>query len=799
MDVSGSDGSTGGSAGRSGGLRFVYARWLIRLRWLIVALWIAAATAAAIYLPAVGSGGTGVGDLVPPSAPAARAEAQALRAFTVPVLGRVMVVQRDPQGMPVPAIERAFRRAAEVDTSTQPVALRPVPGALPVTNALKLFPGSREDSTTTITYLLFRLDQSVDEQVQQAERYASQIHQPGDALVGITGPVPARAAQTDIILHWLPWIEVATVLLVALILGLYFRSFGAPLLTLAAAAIAYDVVMHVLTWVASRAGITLPQDVEPVLVALLLGVITDYSVFFLSGYRRRLEGGEPRTEAAVRSTVNIVPIVFTAGLIVAASSAALLLARLGFLRAFGPALGVTVLVSLLVAISFVPASMAIVGRWLFVPGRRRRESPAREAAARAPGSAAGVPEGQAVADETPSPTHRRWGRASTAKPVAALIAVVCIVVLAAGAWGLARARLGFPLVTGVPSSDPVSRAAAAAERGFAPGIISPTEIVFTGSHLDGRLQQLGRLQAELERVPGVAGVLGPALPASVTSHAGGVSIPGLTGGSLDGVTLGPQLARGVVVSKDGSAARLVVIFSGDPLGPSGIDTLRRVEAATPRMIQRAGLTGVQPSYAGDTALADDAIRMTLSDLVRVAVGVLIISFVLLAIFLRGVIAPLYLLGASVLALAASLGLTVFVFQDVLGYSQITYYVPFAAAVLLVSLGSDYNIFVVGRIWEEARARPLREAIAVAGPRAARTITVAGVVLAASFAVLAMVPLVQFREFAFVMAVGILIDSFLVRSLLVPSLIAVFGRTSWWPGRGPKPVAAPAESEVPSAA
>jgi RND superfamily putative drug exporter len=317
--------------------------------------------------------------------------------------------------------------------------------------------------------------------------------------------------------------------------------------------------------------------------------------------------------------------------------------------------------------------------------------------------------------------------------------------------------------------------------------------------MDGRLTQLGRLQTELEHVPGVAGVLGPAPPASVASHAGSSGIPGLSGGSLNGLTLGPQLARGVIVSKDGSAARLVVILSNDPLGPSGIDTLRNVETAMPGLLRRAGLSGVRASYAGDTALVDDAIRMTLSDLVRVAIAVLIISFVLLAIFLRGLIAPLYLLGASVLALAASLGLTVFVFQDLLGYSQITYYVPFAAAVLLVSLGSDYNIFVVGRIWEEAKTRPLRDAIAVAGPRAARTITIAGVVLGASFAVLALVPLVQFREFAFVMTVGILIDSFLVRSMLVPSLITVFGRISWWPGRGPKPADAAPESEVRSAA
>jgi RND superfamily putative drug exporter len=128
------------------------------------------------------------------------------------------------------------------------------------------------------------------------------------------------------------------------------------------------------------------------------------------------------------------------------------------------------------------------------------------------------------------------------------------------------------------------------------------------------------------------------------------------------------------------------------------------------------------------------------------------------------------------------GVATYVFQGLLGQGELTYYVPFAAAVLLVSLGSDYNIFVSGRVWSEARRRPIREAVAVAVPRAARAIAIASVALAASFAVLGVVPLRPFREFAFIMALGVLIDSFLVRSLLVPSLITLVGDRSRWPAR-----------------
>ena len=153
------------------------------------------------------------------------------------------------------------------------------------------------------------------------------------------------------------------------------------------------------------------------------------------------------------------------------------------------------------------------------------------------------------------------------------------------------------------------------------------------------------------------------------------------------------------------------------------------------------------------------------------------------------LAPVYLLVASVLAVFATLGLTILIGQDILGYGSLVYFVPFAAGVLLVSLGSDYNVFVVGRIWEEARRRPVADAVAA---QASRAITTAGVALAASFAMLAVIPLEQFRQIAIAMALGVVIDAIAVRSLLVPALVALFGRLGMWPGNR-RPPRAPADT------
>jgi RND superfamily putative drug exporter len=238
----------------------------------------------------------------------------------------------------------------------------------------------------------------------------------------------------------------------------------------------------------------------------------------------------------------------------------------------------------------------------------------------------------------------------------------------------------------------------------------------------------------------------------------------------------PMLAR------SGNAARFGIIERTDPLGAEAVADVRALERNLPGLVRYSGLTGVRIEVGGETAAIGEAVSSTTSSLGELALLMLAITAVLLVIFLRALIAPLYLLAASVLSLLATLGVTVWIFQDRLGYDGLVYYVPFTVAVLLISLGADYNVFVVGRIWEEARRRPLRDAIAVAASQASRAITVAGVALATSFALLALIPLQQFREVAVAMAAGIIIDAVIARSLLVPALVALFGRAGMWPGR-----------------
>jgi putative drug exporter of the RND superfamily len=757
-----------------------YAAVVVSLRLLIIAGWAAAVAAAIVFLPPLNPTTGGLSELIPPGSPAAHAESDASRLFGFPLDAAVAVVQRDARGLPAATQVRAVRQALAADREvagqvgqlaqaaaaagaaealaraehlsaaglTGPVSPGPpggipgLAGAFPLPNTAGLLVGTAEHSTTVVTFLYFQPGTSFSQQTAGANEYARwYLNQPADHVVGVTGPIPAEYAQSQIIQDHVFWVELFTVLAIALILGLRFRSAGAPLAALACAGTAYVLAVRIVAWTAQRMGISLPPDLDPVLVVLLLEVTTDYAVFFLDGMRTRLAEGVPRVPAARLATAESSPIIATAGLIVAAATASLAVARTDLLRAFGPGLALTVLTAMVVSMTLEPALMAVFGGLLFrrVPVRRR-PGPRDPRARRARFTAA---------------------RFAATRPMALLIAAACTAGLLTAAWAARDLRLGSPLIGELPAAATAVRASTAASDGFAPGILSPTEILVIGPGVARQTAALARLQDELAQQPGVAELAGPA------------NFPAPSGGAA--ASLNPMLAS------SGGAARFVVVEKTDPLDATAISRVRALQGRLASLGRAAGLSGVRFEVAGQTALIADSISSVFGDLGRVALVIVAVTLILLVLFLRSLLAPVYLLAASVLAVFATLGLAMLICRAVLGSASMVYFVPFAAGVLLVSLGSDYNVFVVGRIWEEARRRPVPDAVAIAAPGASRAITTAGVALAASFAMLAVIPLEQFRQLAITMAVGVILDAIAVRSLLVPALVALFGRLGMWPG------------------
>lgn len=718
-----------------------YARWTVKWRWMIITVWVAGSVTA-IFAPAIGTGGDQLASIIPIDSPAIRAELRSVQEFGFPLSSRTAVVQRDPNGLSAFIQAESVLDAIAVDQSPQDP---PLLGAIPITNTLRIGSTPGEMNTTVVTYLFMEPRSSFNSQRIAAERYVSDnLNRPEDHVVGVTGSIPARAEQARLVGIYLPRLELLTVAAIFVLVGITFRSAIAPLVALSAAAIAFIMTTRISLIVGTLTGIAAPAELEPVLVALLLGVVTDYTIFYVSAVQSRARDSSSWRAAITRAIASTTPIILAAGLTVAAGTAALLAATSKFFQGFGPAMALAVLIALAVSVTFVPALLAILGRGVFLP-RRPPLQQARRTDVHTGPSAATVTKQRATFTEVL--TRRR---------VAAVVIVACVLVLGLASYPLKHMDLGLRFTTSLSATSSVRAAADAASAGFSPGITSPTTVLIEGKGVTSQMAGLASLQRLIQAQPGVTGIIGPAQNFT-------------------------QREMGAVMATNGNAARMLLILDSDPLDARAIDAMSNLRERMPEMLTLSGLTGATVSLAGDTALAEGLVSSTGTDLIRIAVAGIAVNLLMLVLFLRALIAPLYLLLSSVLALSASLGLTVWVFIVLIGNEGLTFYVPFAAAVLLVSLGSDYNIFGVGSVWEEARRRPLRDAIITAVPQTTRAISAAGLTLAVSFGMLAILPLGPFRELAFAMTVGILLDTLVVRSLLLPCMLSLVGPISGWPG------------------
>jgi RND superfamily putative drug exporter len=700
------------------------ARWtgraIVWARFLIVAAWIAGVAFATSQLPSgFARDGAELGRLLPRSSEAVEVEERSIERFGFPLISRSMVVARKEGGFAAADGAAALRYIGRTDRGRS--GLEAIPFAA---EGRPLAGGGIGD--TLLVYLYAR--PSVESVTTASGEFAEGLRRAtGADTAHITGAYPAAAAESSLVEEHLPWVEIATVVLVIGILLAYYRSLGIPLLCLVGVGLSYLLVDRLLGVVAERFGLEIPEEVQPVVVALLFGVLTDYLIFFVSGFRRRLERGESACGAAGAVTGELLPVVSTAALMIAGAAMTLSLSGVNFLSAFGPAAAISVLVAALVALSLIPACLAVLGRFVFWPHRLDTD-------------------GSKVADGESKGRGRVIGLAAR-RPL--LVISFCLFVLLAGASGLRELELGNPILRGLPTTTQTRQGYDEATQAFGPGVLGPTMVEVEGEGLGTNPPALASLREGIEEQPGVASTLGPS-------------------------QLLGSLPPGVFVADDGTAARYLVVLEADPDGPVAPDILAGLESSLPGLLARSGLKRASFGVTGDTSVGHELTEDTLQAGLKVAPVALALLLILLWILLGSRTAPFYLLGSSLLVVAASLGITVYVFQDLLDYNELSFFVPVATAILMLALGADYNVFLISRIWREAERRELRGAIRVAGSRASSAIGIAGLILALSFAAVWLIPIASFRELAFAMFVGLMLDTWLARPLLVPALVSLCG-------------------------
>jgi RND superfamily putative drug exporter len=226
----------------------------------------------------------------------------------------------------------------------------------------------------------------------------------------------------------------------------------------------------------------------------------------------------------------------------------------------------------------------------------------------------------------------------------------------------------------------------------------------------------------------------------------------------------------------GGRVQVLSVLSDPADSEAAVATVARLRDAV------HALPGAAAKVGGPTAIQLDTQRTSEHDRALIIPIVLLVIFLVLALLLRSLLAPLLLIATVVLSFAATMGVSAVVFNHVLGFPGADPVVPLFGFVFLVALGIDYNIFLMTRVREEALNRGTREGTLRGLSLTGGVITSAGVVLAATFSALAVIPILFLAQIAFIVAFGVLLDTLLVRSLLVPALTVDVGRRIWWPSK-----------------
>jgi uncharacterized membrane protein YdfJ with MMPL/SSD domain len=441
---------------------------------------------------------------------------------------------------------------------------------------------------------------------------------------------------------------------------------------------------------------------------------------------------------------NVGEAIASSALIVIVTLVALLAASLKFFSNLGPSAALAIACMLIAGLTLVPAVLVLLGRVAFWPmmPRYREEH----------GSDRGF--WAAVA-------------AFVARHPAVTLAVTggLFLVLAACSGAL---KLRYDFVSNLPPSS-LSRQGQAMLEKAGPadvGKLSPTEVFVTsGDDVLNHFDQLAAITNSLARAGGVQQVTGFGGQGAATAQQVRQGDQALPPGQR-------------LISADNRTARITVYLNRDPYTTGAMDLIPGIRAAARSPVKGSGL---QVNVGGDTAQnADQRSDTTRDDLVLGPIVFLAIG-IILGLLLRSVVAPIYLLLSTLLSFFATLGLTAIVFVVLRGQSGIQSFVPTFMAVFLIALGADYNVFIMSRIREEAHRLGLHDGTQRAVARTGGVITSAGLILAGTFAVLITLPVELLKEIGFAVAAGVLLDTFVVRALMVPSIVFLLGRWNWWPG------------------
>ncbi|MGH3408903.1 MAG: MMPL family transporter [Streptosporangiaceae bacterium] len=783
-------------------------RWSVRLRWLVLVIWVLGAIAAATQLPALSSvTQNNNAKFLPASAPSQRAidlSAPFGNASLVPIPILAATTSGPLTAADVTALTTMSRKiAADPDIKQVKDVGQSANGQ--AVQLLALASNANSGNQNYAENLIGGLRSRIASSGVPA---GLRVHLAGDTAVQVdeqkaTGNTGNKVQDLSLIF-------------IIILLVLIFRSLTLAITTVLPALFSV-LISGPLVAEAAKHGLQVSPLATFLLIVLVLGAGTDYGLFLVFRTREELRaaghdvtgmdggpgrgtmstvlsdlaGPRPPARAALIEAVTRVgeSITFSAATVIAAVLT-LLAASFPFYSNLGIPFAIAIAVTLLAGLTLLPALLSI--RLSLLAVKRTIFQAIFHKPKLLPWSIQGSG-GAGV-----------WGRVA-GRIVRAPALTLIIGVLAFGGLALAvfgYSAAGFGGTTSPPAGSDSAKGTALLTKYFPESAANPTTPIFRFSQpVWTNPQVLAKATSEMKASSLFTQVSGPLNPA-------GAVLPPATYAALHS-QLGPAKALPPVqpsgskvppaeyqvyrstanfISADGRTVQFSVgLKAGDPGSTEALQAVPAIRAEITRVAASVGVSSADSAVGGEAPALYDISNVSDHDLIKIIPIAIIVIGILLALVLRSLVAPLYLIASVGLSYLAALGLCVLLFIKLGGDKGIVFFLPFLMFIFLLALGEDYNILVMTRIREEAHRLPLREAVTKAIGVTGTTVTSAGLVLAGTFVVFGVVAGggsggSQFRDIAFGLALGILMDTFLVRTLLVPSTVVLLGRWNWWPTR-----------------
>lgn len=741
-------------------------RIVVRFRYAIVLAWIVLIVVASRTLPSLGSEvNNDNSQFLPSSAPSSIAARLATPIFGNPnTTSDIAVVAANATGALNSADQSAIAREAALLRRVPRVESVRVGGISSDGEAAQLIANVRVNQAD-----IPRQKTVVNDVISTFQH----VHAPPGLELDVAGSIATNVANQASSNRTGSRTQSFTFLFIIVLLFLVFRSVLAPIITLLAPAFALLVSDRFIGGLGAH-GLKISEITQLLLIVLLIGAGTDYGLFLVFRVREQIRSGEGAHEAVRHALVRVGESISASAGTVIFALLSLLFASFGIYHDLGVPLALGIAVMLLAGLTLLPALLAIFGKAAFWPSRL----------------------------DAGSGRMGTWGRVASRlvqRPAVTLASgVVVFGALAAALVGYRSGGFGGAL--NAPAGTDAARGNALVSRHFPQASTNPANLVFRyrepiwdDPQAVAVASSVLRSSGEFTQFAGPFDPNGTTLTAREYAHLHAIlgapsSLSPVSdpSGGVSQSQYDAYRASQLFVSRDGRTIQFeATLRVGGQQTTAALDATPKIRDLVAMAARRSGATA--SGLAGEAAALYDVSSTSNRDLIRVIPIAIVAIAILLALVLRSAVAPLYLIVSVALSYLAALGLSTLVFIELGGSGGLTFILPFLMFIFLLALGEDYNILVMTRIREEAHGRKLPDAVVRAVGVSGPTITAAGIVLAGSFAVLAIVAgstpgASQIRDIGFGLAIGILMDTFLVRTLLVPSTVALLGRWNWWPGR-----------------